>query len=93
MDIWAMIQQYVDPLTVFVVLLVTEIVRRFVPGATEAGKPMNRALPFVPLVLGVVVLGIQTTPFYPLSWAVKGLVSGAFASYVYRAFKVVILGD
>lgn len=93
MDIWAMIQQYVDPLTVFVALLVTELVRRFVPGATETGKPVNRVMPFVPLIVGMVALGVQSPSWYPLTWAMKGLVSGAFASYIYRAFKVVILGD
>ncbi len=93
MDIWAMVQQYVDPLAVFISLLGTEIFRRYAPGASTSGKTVNRFLPVLPLFIGVAVTGCMGSwsPAFPC--VIKGLVSGAAASYAYRTFKVVILGD
>lgn len=93
MDIWAMIQNYVDPIAVFISLLGTEIAARFIPHAEEKGSAMNRSLPFISLALGVATVGLTVVQLYPLAWIIKGLASGAFASYARRVFKVVILGD
>jgi hypothetical protein len=101
MDILSLLSQYMDGYAVLIALAVTQFLKRMLPTPTGgskwdvAGWPY-RLLPFVPLLVGVLVVMFKDAWVSPtMSWddaLVKGLVSGIAASYAYRTVKVAIFG-
>ena len=101
MDILSLLSQYMDGYAVLIALAATQFLKRILPTPTGgskwdvAGWPY-RLLPFVPLLVGVLVVVFKDALVSPtMSWddaLVKGLVSGIAASYAYRTVKVTIFG-
>lgn len=102
MDFWTLISQYMDGYAVLIALGATQFLKRLLPTPSGGNKWEDvqgwpyRLLPFVPLLVGVIVVIFKDALVSPtMSWddaLVKGLVSGIAASYAYRTVKVAIFG-
>ena len=103
MDYLSIIQQYVNMQAVVVAVVVTQGLKYFLPSPPgtigksfliEAGKWWTRAMPFVPVALGFVFCYfIEKDSKYIFGDAVKGILSGALASYLYTTTRVSIFGE
>jgi len=101
MDFWTLISQYMDGYAVLIALGATQFLKRLLPTPPGGSKWdvagwLYRLLPFVPLLVGVLVVMFKDAWISPtMKWddaLVKGLVSGIAASYAYRTVKVAIFG-
>lgn len=102
MDFWSLISQYMDGYAVLIALAFTQILKRLLPTPPAGNKWEDvmgwyyRILPFVPLLIGVLVVMFKDAWITPtMKWdeaLVKGIVSGIAASYAYRTVKVAIFG-
>ena len=101
MDFWTLISQYMDGYAVIIALAATQVLKRFLPSPTGGSKWdvigwSYRILPFVPVLVGIMVVMFKDVLISPtMGWddaLVKGLVSGIAASYAYRTVKVSIFG-
>lgn len=105
MDYLAILQQFVNMKAVLASVLVTQIVKYFLPnppsvmteGRTtevEAGKWWTRLLPFCPILIGMIFCYfLERDTQYTFDDGVKGFMSGALGAYLYRTTKVAIFGD
>ncbi len=102
-NILAVIWAYVDPVVVGLVIVGMEVIKRALPtpeGAaskSEVSAGITRSLPLLALLLGIGFLylkshlGCATNVFLSVV-LIKGILSGAIAAYIYRTYKVSILG-
>jgi len=101
MDPWTLFNQfsqYIDWLVVIVVLILTEAVKRLIPSGGVIGTPdvpkwIGRLMPFLPLFLGVGSILVKEACVPTGAILIKGFVSGGAAAYLYRTYKVTILGE
>lgn len=101
MDPWPIfnaVMAFIDPLVVFMVLVISEVIKRLIPADGVVGTStlppwVNRLMPMLPLVLGMVLICVKMKCLPNVDLMIKGLVSGAVAAYLYRTYKVMILGD
>jgi len=104
-DILSLLSQYVDGYAVIIALFVTQMIKALLPTPPEAtgkfkafavGNISYRFLPFIPLVVGLLVVYLKDSVFTPTlkidDAIVKGIVSGIGASYLYRTAKVTLFG-
>jgi hypothetical protein len=102
MDFISLITSYVDVGSVLLGVVLTHLVRYFMPtpkGSTSKfniGPIAYKCMPFVPLLIGAATVVIKdglVTPTLGIDEAVvKGVVSGAVAAYVFRTTKIQIFG-
>lgn len=102
MDIISLLVQYMDPYAVVIAFGFTEFIKRLLPTPPGGSKWEDvqgwtyRILPFIPLVLGMMVVMFKDAWITPtMKWddaLVKGMISGIAASYLYRTAKVTIFG-
>jgi len=107
LDYLLIIQQFVNMKAVVAAVVLTQIIKYYLPAPTlmmlkegerttqvEAGKWWTRLLPFAPTLIGMVFCYfLERDTQYTFDDAVKGFMSGALASYLYRTTKVSILGE
>jgi len=88
-------------------VLVTQIIKYYLPSPpslmlkegertaeVEAGKWWTRLLPFSPILIGMAFCYfLERDSQYTFDDGVKGFMSGALGSYLYRTTKVSILGE
>jgi hypothetical protein len=96
--IYSAVTTFIDPLVVFMVLIFTEIIKRLIPyegvmGTTQTPAWINRLMPITPLFLGIILICIKGRCYPNIDLMIKGFVSGGAAAYLYRTYKVMILGD
>ena len=96
--IYSFITNYIDPLVVFMVLILTEIVKRLIPyegviGTTQMPAWVNRLMPLTPLLLGMILICVKGKCYPNVDLMIKGFISGGAAAYLYRTYKVMILGE
>jgi hypothetical protein len=96
--LWGTIQQFVNiPATIIAVVL-TQGIKWYLPSPTAEksftlipGFWMTRLMPLCPIILGMVGCFLIEWGFtQPI--AVKGVMSGIFAAYLYRTTQVSIFG-
>lgn len=96
--LFSQIAAFVDPVVVFVTLIITEVVKRLIPnqgvvGTSTVPSWVGRLMPLLPLVLGMVLICVKMKCVPNVDLMIKGLISGAVAAYLYRTYKVMFLGD
>jgi len=100
-DLLPVIAQYVTLRGVALAVLVTQLVKYWIPGPTgEKGSPetvpgalSTRLLPFLPVLVGIfycVVLEQSTSTI--MENAIRGFFTGSLGAYTYRTAKVSIFG-
>lgn len=102
MGFWELISQYMDGYAVIIALAFTQLLKRILPTPPNGNKWNDvvgwayRILPFVPVIVGVLVVMFKDVWISPtMTWdeaLVKGVVSGIAAAYAYRTVKVSIFG-
>ena len=97
-DILPIIQQSINLKAVVLAIVLTQVVRYCLPsgdGTVSSAVPgwANRLLPLLPLAFGMLFCGlIERDSTYAMEDVIRGVFSGAMASYSYRMVKVSILG-
>jgi hypothetical protein len=105
-DYIQIIQQHVNMQAVAIAVIITQIVKYYLPTPSvltlpvgertttvEAGRWWTRLLPFCPILIGMAsCFGIEWDGKYTFADGVKGFMSGALAAYLYRTTKVTIFG-
>ena len=97
-DILSIIQQSINVKAVVLAVVLTQVARYCLPSGdgTISAKVMgwtNRLLPILPLVFGMLFCGLlERDSSYVMEDLIRGVFSGAMASYSYRMVKVSILG-
>lgn len=96
--LFSQIAAFVDPIVVFITMVITEVIKRLIPnegvvGTSSVPKWVNRLMPITPLILGMLLICVKGKCLPNVDIMIKGLVSGAVAAYLYRTYKVMILGD
>ena len=102
MDFLEMLLKLVDLPTVALSVGITQFIRWILPSPEGGGKfdvnpKLYRLLPLLPLAIATIIVIVKDgifSPTMPLGDSIiKGLLSGMFASYLYRTAKVMIFGD
>ncbi len=106
MDYIAVIQQYINIKAVIVAIVLTQIIKYFLPGppkeiltvfdrfTVRSGPYLNRIVPVLPVLIAfVVTYFLEKDSAYTMEDAVHGISSGAFAGYTYRTTKTLIFGE
>ena len=105
MDYIQIIQQYVNMKAVLVAVIVTQIIKYYLPSPpatpsgertteVEAGRWWTRLMPFSPILIGMLFCYVlELDAKFTFDDGVKGFMSGALASYLYRTTRVTLFGD
>lgn len=102
MEFLDLLLKVIDTPALVLAVVLTQLLRWLLPTPTGGTKfdvnpKLYRLLPLLPLFIATVVVivkdGIWTPTMKLDDSIVKGIVSGAAASYVYRTAKVVLFGD
>ena len=106
MDYLAIIQQYINIKAVVVAIVLTQIIKYFLPSepkeiltwldkfSVRQGPILNRFLPILPVLIAfVVTYFLEKDSAYTMEDAIHGISSGAFAGYTYRTTKTLIFGE
>ncbi len=101
MDLWAAFQQFVNLQAALLAAVLTQAIKFFLPSpgaipsvAIEKGKWWTRAMPFVPVLLGMLIAcALEWDAKLTVNDWVRGAMSGVFAAYLYRTTKVTFLGE
>ena len=99
-DIIPVAQQYVNVKAVALSVLMTQLVKYWLPspcGARTAeviaGTWYSRALPFLPIMIGIFFCTlVEPTTDTVMENTIRGIFTGAMGAYGYRTAKVSILG-
>ena len=107
MDYLAIIQQFVNMKAVVASVIITQIIKYYLPSPAslmlkpgehtaevEPGKWWTRLLPFAPILIGMgFCYFLERDTQYTFDDSVKGFMSGALGSYLYRTTKVSLFGE
>ncbi len=99
-DFVTLLLQTMNPLAVILAVAFTQGIKYLFPGPvpgersteTVSGTVYNRILPFVPVVIGLIVVLFERWGQPIAQSLVQGIVSGIAAAYFYRTWKVTIFG-
>lgn len=102
MEMFDILMRLVDLPAVMLAIVITQCLRYFLPSPPGGGKfdvhpIIHRLLPIIPLIIATLVVIIKDgifTPTMKLDDAIiKGVLSGAASSYMYRTTKVMFFPD
>ena len=98
MELWAMIQQFVNIPATIIAVVITQGIKWVLPSpdpnklfAIVPGSLTTRIMPLCPIILGVVFCFVIEKGFTQ-QIAIRGVMSGIFSAYLYRTTQVSIFG-
>jgi len=98
-DILPIVQQFINVKAVGLAVILTQLVKYLLPspggGRTMeiiAGKWYTRAMPFLPLLIGILYCTLVERTATTMENVIRGIFTGSTAAYSYRTAKVSIFG-
>jgi len=98
-DVLPIVQQFINVKAVGLAVILTQFVKYLLPSPSGertaeliAGKWYTRAMPFLPLAIGIVYCTLVERTATAMEDSIRGIFTGSTAAYAYRTAKVSIFG-
>lgn len=98
-DVIPIVQQYVNIKGVALAVVLTQIVKYWMPSpqpfrTTEviSGSIYSRVLPFLPVLFGILYCTLIESTATVMEDVIRGVFTGASGAYAYRTAKVTVFG-
>jgi hypothetical protein len=98
-DVLPIVQQFINVKAVGLAVILTQFAKYLLPSPSGertaeliAGKWYTRAMPFLPLAIGIVYCTLVERTATVMEDSIRGIFTGSTAAYAYRTAKVSIFG-
>jgi hypothetical protein len=98
-DVLPIVQQFINVKAVGLAVILTQFLKYLLPSPSGertaeiiAGKWYSRAMPFFPLLIGIVYCTLIERTATVMEDSIRGIFTGSTAAYAYRTAKVSIFG-